>query len=139
MNPVHVPPLTQYMGSALMGSLVSQIAHARGIDPSSLFNPGGAGLAPSATRILEELVAHGVDPAALGANALAALCLLLLDPDNAALLIDQFARLLWTTLGDPDSGGATPPEVYRRAGCALHLVLVGLLQPENDPLHPSPL
>lgn len=133
MTPENVPQLTQYMGAALVGSLVSQIAYARGLDLEEVMGGPAHELSPSATRIAHELQALGVHPAILGGNALEALRLLLLNEQNADLLIEQFARLLWSTLGDPATGGSTPPDIYRRAGCALHLVLVGLLSPENEP------
>ena len=49
-------------------------------------------------------------------------------PCNADLITSQLTALLWSILGDPKNGGR-PPEIYRRAGSAMYLALLGILNP----------
>jgi hypothetical protein len=44
------------------------------------------------------------------------------------LIVCQYTSLLWSILGDPKNGGK-PPEIYRKAGVAMHLALLGILDP----------
>lgn len=119
--------LEEYLGLVAAGSLIGQLARARDIDAETLFN----GPARVRTELASDLADLGIDPNLLASQLLSALCALFMQETNAALVVEQYTGLLWNILGDPKRGGDTPPELYRRAGCALHLALLALLDPES--------
>lgn len=116
--------ISEYLTRALAGTLIGQRALARHLSYEQVSD--------SDCRVLNSLVteldAFGVEPDVLAKQALAAITTLLIEPDNAARVTTELTRLLWTVLGDPESG--EPPEIYRKAGHAMHLSFIGLLCPE---------
>lgn len=119
--------LEEYLSTAMAGSLIGQIARAREIPFDEIFVPGG-GTSPTVRALATELDELGIDSELLASQALLALVALFAQGENADLLVSQFTALLWSVLGDPKNGGS-PPEIYRRAGCAMHLTLLGILDP----------
>jgi hypothetical protein len=88
-------------------------------------------LAPNslALKVLHaELVEFGLDPELLSQQALAAITALIIEPENADRVSTELTNLLWSILGDPESG--SPPEIYRRAGQAMHLSFISILSPD---------
>ena len=77
------------------------------------------------SSLSHELASLGIDPDYTARSLLLALATLFMDNGNASLVIDHLTELLWTILGPPEGG--PPPEIYRRAGLAMHLAFVGLL------------
>jgi hypothetical protein len=116
-----------YLTSAIAGSLVGQVASHRRISFGTLLGPHLDGESPELRALSDELTELGIDPAVIANHSLLALVALFAQSDNADLIISQYTSLLWTILGDPKSG--SPPEIYRRAGCAMHLALLGILDP----------
>lgn len=115
--------LEEYLATVLAGSLVGQLAAERGLQYSDLA-PGSTTL----RSLANELANLGFDPAILASHSLNSLVALFAQPSNADLITGQFTALLWSILGDPKNGGL-PPEIYRRAGVAMHLALLGILDP----------
>lgn len=115
--------LEEYLATVLAGSLVGQLAAERGLSYSDL-GPGSTKL----RSLAEELADLGFDPEILASHCLNSLVALFAQPSNADLITGQFTALLWSILGDPKNGGR-PPEIYRRAGVAMHLALLGILDP----------
>ena len=115
--------LEEYLATVLAGSLVGQLAAERGLQYSDLA-PGSTTL----RSLANELANLGFDPAILASHSLNSLVALFAQPSNADLITGQFTALLWSILGDPKNGGR-PPEIYRRAGVAMHLALLGILDP----------
>lgn len=123
LTPDDLNKLEQYLGTVLAGSIVGQIAAQRRLHFEDL--RGGSSLLRALTDELTEL---GIDPGLLAAHSLHALVALFAQESNADLITGQFTALLWSILGDPKNGGR-PPEIYRRAGVAMHLALLGILDP----------
>lgn len=133
------PPnrLEEYLSSAIAGSLVGQIARAREIPFKEMFSTDGTTSSPAVRAIATELDELGIDAEILASQALYALVALFAQEENAELITSQYTALLWSILGDPQNGG-NPPEIYRRAGCAMHLTLLGILDPSITEKRPSP-
>jgi len=117
----------EYLSSALAGSLVGQIAAQRRISFITLLGSDFDGESPELRSLANELTELGICPDQLANHALSALVSLFMANSNAELIVAQYTSLLWTILGDPKSGA--PPEIYRRAGVAMHLALLGILDP----------
>jgi hypothetical protein len=132
------PPnrLEEYLSTAVAGSLIGQIARAREIPFKEMFSADGSG-SPAVRAIATELDELGIDAELLASQALYALVALFSQQENAELITSQYTSLLWSILGDPKNGG-NPPEIYRRAGCAMHLTLLGILDPSITEKRPSP-
>lgn len=120
--------LEEYLGAAIAGSLIGQIARKREIPMGDLFSCGPDIPSPVVRNIATELDELGIDAQLLASQSLMALVALFAQESNADLITGQFTALLWTILGDPKNGGS-PPEIYRRAGVAMHLALLGILDP----------
>jgi hypothetical protein len=120
--------LEEYLSSALAGSLVGQVARHRGTDLEDLVLGHLNGDNNQVTELANAITELGIDPDLLAAHALTAITALFMEPQNAATLRAQFTGLMWTILGNPKTGGA-PPELYHKAGAALHMVLLGILDP----------
>ena len=120
--------LEEYLSSAIAGSLVGQIAIHRGTDLKGLIHSHMSGGPSQVNALADEIANLGLDPDLLAAHTLGALVALFMQPENAELLTAQFTGLLWSILGDPKNGGGPPP-IYRKAGSALHLTLLGILDP----------
>lgn len=129
--------LEDYLSSVMAGSLVGQIARAREIPFQEMFSPEGITSSPAVRAIATELDELGIDPEVLASQTLLALVALFAQEENADLIIGQYTALLWSILGDPKNGGS-PPEIYRRAGCAMHLTLLGILDPALVEKRPTP-
>lgn len=118
-----------YLSYALAGSLIGQMAMARDISVEVVLVPDSLAL----RSLREELTEFGLDPELLAAQALAAVTSLFIEPDNADRITTELTKLLWTILGDPESGA--PPELYRHAGHAMFLSFIGIISPDIlDPL-----
>jgi len=115
-----------WLSSALGGSLVAQIAQHRGIDLEEL--PADE-QSPEVRRLLYELRTFGIDPELTAQHAAISLACLFVKSENAEAIIDAFTGVLWSILGDPKGNGSEPPELYRKAGFAMHLALVGFFDP----------
>jgi hypothetical protein len=100
------------------------MAMARDISVEAVLVPDSLAL----RSLREELTEFGLDPELLAAQALAAVTSLFIEPDNADRITTELTKLLWSILGDPESGA--PPEIYRRAGHAMHLSFIGILSPD---------
>ncbi|MGA0848092.1 MAG: hypothetical protein ACO3PY_05755 [Pontimonas sp.] len=120
--------IDEYLSTAVAGSLVGQIARARNISFKEMFAADGVSISPTIRAITLELDELGIDPELIASQVLYALVALFAKEENAELITSQYTSLLWSILGDPKNGGS-PPEIYRRAGCALHLTLLGILDP----------
>jgi hypothetical protein len=127
MSPIQ-NKVEEYLSCAIAGSLVGQVASQRRIDLSSLISPDLEDSTPTLRALSDELTELGINPDALANHALCALVALFVQESNADLIVDQYTSLLWTILGDPTNGGK-PPEIYRKAGVAMHLSLLGILDP----------
>jgi len=117
----------EYLTAAVAGSLIGQVAGQRNLSFASLLGTEGDGESPHLRAITAEFTELGIDPALLANHSLLALVALFAEEANAELIVSQYSSLLWTILGDPRSGA--PPEIYRRAGVAMHLALLGILDP----------
>lgn len=126
----------EFLSTALAGSLVGQIAAERRISFTTLVGPNFDGESPELRALTNELTELGIYPDQLANHALIALVSLFMENSNAELIITQYTSLLWTILGDPKSGA--PPEIYRRAGVAMHLALLGILDPSFIESSPDP-
>ena len=115
--------LEKYLASKIAGCLVGQLAAKRGLQYSDVA-PGSK----QRNSLADELVNHGFDPEVLATYSLISLVALFAQPGNADLITNQLTALLWSILGDPENGGH-PPEIYRRAGSAMYLALLGILDP----------
>jgi hypothetical protein len=66
-------------------------------------------------------------------NCLRALVQVLLVPETKDGIIKQTAAALWEMLGDPDSNGETPPDIYHRtASRMMHGYLLLINRPFTD-------
>ena len=126
----------EYLTSALAGSLIGQVAARRCLHFRDLLGPEGDGDSPELRALSDELTALALDPCLLANHSLLALVALFAQEGNADLIVTQYTSLLWTILGDPKSG--SPPEIYRRAGVAMHLALLGILDPAIVEHHSPP-
>lgn len=117
----------EYLTAAVAGSLLGQVAGQRKIEFESLLRADNGAESPQLRALSDEFIELGIDPALLANHTLLALVALFAEETNADLIVSQFTSLLWTILGDPKSG--SPPEIYRRAGVAMHLSLLGILDP----------
>lgn len=113
--------IEEFVAHALAGSLVGQVASARELTIDDLINDRSGVISALAT----ELTTLGIDPEYTARSVLLALAALFMENTNANLVISHLTDLLWTILGPPEGG--PPPEIYRRAGIAMHLAFVGLL------------
>lgn len=113
--------IEEFVAHALAGSLVGQVAGAREITIDDLINDRSGVISALAT----ELTTLGIDPEYTAKSVLLALAALFMENTNANIVISHLTDLLWTVLGPPEGG--PPPEIYRRAGIAMHLAFVGLL------------
>lgn len=115
--------IERYLGRALHGSLIAQRAARLDIPASGLTNR-------QIERISDDIREFGLKPELLSENALSALFVLFMEERNARELINHFTTVLWNILGNPETGGTSPPEVYRRAGIACHLLLLCIFDPD---------
>jgi hypothetical protein len=129
--------LESYLATAMAGSLIGQIASAREIPFHEMFAADETTSSPAIRAIATELDELGIDAVLLASQALCALVALFAQEQNADLITSHYTALLWSILGDPENGGS-PPEIYRRAGCAMHLTLLGILDPSITEKRPSP-
>lgn len=136
MMPAEQTKVEEYLSAALAGSLIGQIANRRGIHFSELLGPSFDGDTPELRELSDELTELGLCPDTLANHALCSLVALFVEQGNAELIVTQYTSLLWTILGDPKSGA--PPEIYRRAGVAMHLALLGILDPSFTESSPRP-
>ena len=113
-----------YLSCAMAGSLIGQMAMARDISVEAVLAPNSMALQSLRTELDE----FGLDADLLAEQALAAITALFIQPENADRITTELTKLLWSVLGDPDSGA--PPEIYRRAGHAMHLSFIGILSPD---------
>lgn len=120
--------LEEYLATAVAGSLIGQLARKRDIPMRELFADGMETPSPTVRALATELDDLGIDAQLLASQSLMALVALFAQESNADLITGQFTALLWSILGDPKNGGS-PPEIYRRAGVAMHLTLLGILDP----------
>jgi len=121
------PPnqLFNALGITALGVLVGQVAVAREIPPEDVSVPHG----PALPIILEELMDLGIDPPNLARGILRSYASMLMEPSAAEKIQAQITSLLWSIMGDPIHGG-NPPEIYHRAGAALHVGLLSMIDPE---------
>lgn len=129
--------LEEYLATAVAGSLIGQIARQREIPMRELFADGIATPSTIVRELATELDDLGIDTQLLASQTLLALVALFAQESNADLITSQFTALLWSILGDPKNGGS-PPEIYRRAGVAMHLALLGILDPSIVENHSRP-
>lgn len=115
-----------WMGSALAGSLVSQIAKRRGIELEDMPHKQATA---EIQQLCLELDALGIDPELTAEHMALSLACLFTRTSNVEAVVDSFTGVLWHILGDPDHNGDKPPEIYRKAGFAIHLALVGFFDP----------
>lgn len=120
--------LEEYLATAVAGSLIGQIARQREIPIGDIFADGFETPSTVVHTLATELDDLGIDAQLLASQSLYALVALFAQESNADLITSQFTALLWSILGDPKNGGS-PPEIYRRAGVAMHLALLGILDP----------
>ena len=118
----------EYLSCALARSLVGQVASTRDLNLATLIGPDCESGTPQLRALSDELTELGINPDLLANHALCALVALFVQESNADLIIGQYTSLLWSILGDPKNGGK-PPEIYRKAGVAMHLSLLGILDP----------
>lgn len=116
--------LEAYLATAMAGVLVGQVARHRDIPVMELLRPGSL----TSRGITEELNEMGIDPDLLAHAGLLAQIALFSDQSNANTIVTHLTDLLWTILGDPENGGS-PPEIYRKAGHAMYLSFIGILNP----------
>lgn len=129
--------LEEYLATAVAGSLIGQVARHREIPMRELFADGIATPSTTVRALATELDDLGIDTQLLASQTLLALVALFAQESNADLITSQFTALLWSILGDPKNGGS-PPEIYRRAGVAMHLALLGILDPSIVENHSRP-
>lgn len=115
-----------WLSSALGGSLIAQMAQSRGIELEDL--PEGA-QSDQLNSLLQELKTSGIDPELVAEHAALSLACLFVQAENAEAIINAFTDVLWSVLGDPTRNGDLPPEIYRKAGFAMHIALVGFFDP----------
>ena len=113
--------IEEFVAHAVAGALVGQVAAERDITPEDLI----ADREGVINTLGHELASLGIDPDYTAKAILLALATLFMENSNANLIVGHLTDLLWTVLGPPEGG--PPPEIYRRAGIAMHLAFVGLL------------
>lgn len=113
----------EFVSSAVAGSLIGQIAAHRGLSLEDI------NYSDKLTDMAYEIRDFGLNPHLLTEHALSALVVMFMEEANAEHLVSSITDLLWSLLGDPKSGGTKPPELYRKAGLAMHLFFLGLLDP----------
>lgn len=116
--------LEEFVSSALAGSLVGQLVAHRQIPLDEATESG------SLEHLAHEIRDFGINPHILSEHAISAMVVLLMDEGNANRVVTSITDLLWSILGDP-RGGGSPPEIYRKAGLAMHLFFIGLLDPDT--------
>lgn len=120
-------PVESWLSSAVCGSLVAQVARKRGLEFTDLADSGE--ISSETEAILQELHDLGITGSITAEHALSSLACLFISSDNAEAIIDSFTGILWSVLGDPKQNGAQPPEIYRKAGFAMHVALLGFFDP----------
>jgi hypothetical protein len=119
-----------FITDVITGSLAGQIALERDLDFAQLTSPKS----PALRAISREITDLGIDPSVLSNHVLNGLVALFASPHNAEVMTENLTQLIWTILGDPKNGGEKPPPLYQKAGQALHLTFVSLLDPSVSPL-----
>jgi hypothetical protein len=122
--------IQSFLTDVIAGSLAGQIALERDLDLAQLTAPKS----PELRAISREIIDLGLDPELLSNHVLNGLVALFASPRNAEVMTENFTQLIWTILGDPENGGGTPPPLYQKAGQAMHLTFVSLLDPSVSPL-----
>jgi len=120
-------PIADWLSSAVCGSLVAQVARKRGLEFTDLADFGD--ITSETEAILQELHDLGITGSITAEHALSSLACLFISSDNAEAIIDSFTGILWSVLGDPKQNGEQPPEIYRKAGFAIHVALLGFFDP----------
>lgn len=113
-----------YLSRAVAGSLLGAVAARRNLDIDNFIEPDNA----ECNALITELSDLGIYPQVIAHHTLDAISTILCEPSNADRIATTLTDLLWTILGDPKNGGS-PPELYRRAGCAMYVTLLGILCP----------
>ena len=122
MNPSPYPnALIEHATTALAGALLVQRMQARRIDLDALPENERHILIRSTA---DELATFGIDPQLLAQVSAAAFFDLYSDPRNRDAIVTGATDLLWSILGSPEGG--VPPEIYAKAGSAMHLLFLGL-------------
>lgn len=113
--------LIEHTTTALAGALLVQRMQAQHINFDSLPEDDRLALIRSTA---DELAAFGIDPQILAQVSAAAFFDLFSDPRNRNAVVDGATQLLWGILGSPEGG--VPPQIYEKAGSAVHLLFLGL-------------
>lgn len=121
-------PVSDWLSSAICGSLVAQVASKRGLDFNDLANDANR-LSTETDAILQELHDLGVTGTHTTEHVMASLACLFMHPHNADTVVESFTGILWSILGDPERNGEKPPDIYRKAGFAMHVALLGFFDP----------
>jgi len=109
---------------AITGTMLGQLALANDVSLESVTAPDS----PVLQELRCTLSTSVFEPEVLAKQAMASLTDLFMKPSNAEEISRELTTLLWTILGDPESG--EPPELYRRAGHYMHLSMVAILCPD---------
>jgi len=124
--------LHQYLSECIAGTIFGLAAVKLGMDYSDLFDEYNRPKELS-TEIADKMEELGIDSAYIAASVQKALLIAFSQTENVSEMIDRHSELLWSILGNPDSGGHKPPKIYRKASVASHLMVLGILSPpDND-------
>lgn len=112
----------KYLTTVVMGTLAAQKMLHQG------HNPGAEDVDSEQLRLaIADLEAQGIDCDALASAFIGSILLLWMKPENVKVFIREVAQLLWKCMGDGTD--TDPPELYYRTACAVHSVMLGILDP----------
>jgi hypothetical protein len=124
--------LHEYLSTSLASALFGMVSRHAGYSFEDLFDENEAPRA-AAEEVMHAIKETGINADHLATYAMNSIFRLFVEPDNADRIVQHSTEMLWSILGDPESGGADPPVIYKKAGIAVHLTLLGLLSAvKND-------
>ena len=128
----YVSPIQGYVANTLHGAFLESYMRHKGLDPIDILKSDKAqALAVEVTDVLHNTL--GINWNELAYYALQSVCTLMSHDDVLDVNRDNIAMSLWLSLGDPERGGPTPPQVYKDAAYTVYALFLAMLIPTTFP------
>lgn len=131
----YVSPVQGYVASTLHGAFLESYMRHKGLDPIDLLSSDKVqALAVEVTDVLHDML--GINWNELAYYALRSVCQLMANDEVLDVNVSNIATSLWLSLGDPERGGATPPQAYKDAASVVYSLFLSMLVPTVSPFDP---
>lgn len=126
----YISPMQTYLSKTLHGSLMGAYGQLHGVSITELLDPENPAAIVADTLLKNTL---GVNYDELAFYALASICELMSNSEVADAHVNGIANTLWASLGNPETGGKTPPKIYKDTAYTIYIMLIVILNPTVNP------